>query len=74
LRRHTNVKDAMLMIVLPFEEYDSIESARLCNCFAGFAYEDPDTEQVSVMPVCIWGLYKRDVQRRIAEKYALEEV
>jgi organic radical activating enzyme len=69
LRRHTNVRDAMLMIVLPFEEYHSVESARLQYCFAGFAYEDVDDGTVKTLPVCVWGLYKSDIQRRIAEKY-----
>ena len=69
LRKHTNVVDMMLMVVLPFEEYHSIESARLQDCFAAFAYEDPDTGKVETLPVCIWGLYKNDIQRRIAAKY-----
>jgi hypothetical protein len=57
------------MIVLPFEEYHSVESARLQHCFAGFAYEDADDGRVKTLPVCVWGLYKSDIQRRIAEKY-----
>jgi len=69
LRRHTAVQDVMLMIVLPFEEYHSVESARLQDCFAGFAYEDPDTGEVRTRPVCIWGLYKDEIQRKIAAKY-----
>ena len=69
LRKHTRLNDIMLMIVLPFEEYHSIESARLQDCFAGFAYEDPDTGEIKTTPVCIWGLYKNDVQRKIAAKY-----
>ncbi|MFO8006351.1 MAG: radical SAM protein [Candidatus Brocadiia bacterium] len=74
LRKHTNLQDAMLMIVLPFEEPDSIESARLQNCFAGFAYIDPDTDEVTTMPVCVWGIYQRDIQSRITEKYGEDEV
>jgi uncharacterized radical SAM superfamily Fe-S cluster-containing enzyme len=70
LRAHTNVHDAMLMIVLPFEEYHSVESARLQHCFAGFVFEDPDDGQVKTIPVCVWGLYNRDLERRIAERYA----
>jgi hypothetical protein len=70
LRKHTNAKDVMLMIVLPFEEYHSVESARLQNCWAGFVYEDPDTDEVKTIPVCVWGMYKNDLQRKIAQKYA----
>jgi sulfatase maturation enzyme AslB (radical SAM superfamily) len=69
LRRNTNVRDAMLMIVLPFEEYHSVESARLQYCFAGFAYEDADDGRVRTLPVCVWGLYKSNIQRKIADKY-----
>jgi hypothetical protein len=69
LRKHTNLQSVMLMVVLPFEEYHSIESARLQNCFSGFAYEDPDTGEIKTVPVCIWGLYKNEVQRKIAARY-----
>lgn len=66
LRANTNVQSAMLMVILPFEEYHSVESARLENCPSAFAYEDPETGEVRTVPVCMWGLYKNDVQRRIA--------
>ncbi len=69
VRRHTRAQDVMLMIVLPFEEYHSVESACLSSCWAGFVYEDPDTDEVKTIPVCIWGEYKDDLQRRIARKY-----
>jgi len=74
VRRHTHVQGLMLMIVLPFEEYHSVESARLQNCFAGFAYEDPDTGEVKTIPVCMWGQYKNDIQRRLADKYRAESL
>ena len=74
LRAHTNVQGAMLMVILPFEEFHSVESARLENCPSAFAYEDPDTGEVRTVPVCMWGLYKNDVQRRIAAAYAGEAV
>ena len=69
LRKHSRLKHAMLMVILPFEEYHSVESARLQGCPAGFAYEDPDTGEVKTIPVCVWGLYKNDIQRRLADKY-----
>ncbi|MHC4481334.1 MAG: hypothetical protein ACYS1C_10270, partial [Planctomycetota bacterium] len=73
LRKHTTVRSAMLMVILPFEESHSVESARLETCPSAFAYEDPDTDAVRTMPVCMWGLYKNDIQRRIAEKYQAVE-
>ena len=69
LRRHTAIQDGMLMVVLPFEEYHSVESARLQNCPSGFAYEDPDTGTVKTIPVCMWGVYKREIQRKISARY-----
>jgi len=71
-RKHTRVHDAVRMIVLPFEEYDSIDGARLQNCTAGFAFEDPDTGEVRTIPVCSFSLYKNELQRKIADKYAAQ--
>ncbi len=70
LRKHTRVQDALRMIVLPFEEPHSIDGARLQNCTAGFAFEDPDTGEVRTIPVCSFSLYKTDIQRKLAAKYA----
>ncbi len=69
IRKHGNAHDVMLMVVLPFEEYHSVESARLQNCWTGFVYEDPETDEVKTIPVCTWGMYKSDIQRRIADRY-----
>ena len=70
LRRHTNTVTALRMLVLPFEEYHSVEGARLENCAAGFAYEDPDTGEIETIPACAWPFYRNQIQRKIAEKYA----
>ncbi len=70
LRRHSAIDAVLHMLVLPFEEYHSIEGARLDNCPSGFVYEDPDTGEVKTVPVCAWSLYRTGIQRKIAEKYA----
>ncbi|MBM4036376.1 MAG: radical SAM protein [Planctomycetes bacterium] len=70
LRRHTTIDAVLHMLVLPFEEFHSIEGARLENCPSGFVYEDPDTGEIKTVPVCAWSLYRAGIQRRIAEKYA----
>jgi len=72
LRRHTNIRDHLRMIVLPFEEYHAIDGARLRNCTAAFAFEDPETGEVKTIPVCAWSLFRTDIQRKLAEKYAAE--
>jgi hypothetical protein len=68
--KHTTIQEVLHMLVLPFEEYHSIESARLDICPSGFAYEDPETGEIKTIPVCIWSLYRTEIQRQIAEKYA----
>ena len=73
LRRCLVVESGLLMIVLPFEEYHSVESARMQNCRAGFAFENPDTGDIETIPVCLWGEYKNDLQRRIMDSYSDEE-
>ncbi len=69
LWKHTRYGQAMDMIVLPFEEYHSLEGARLHRCKAGFAYEDPDDGKIKTVPVCTWSLFQKDVERAIAKKY-----
>ncbi len=70
VRRQLTVSDTLGMVVLPFEEYHSIDSERLQNCKAGFAFEDPDSGRVTIVPVCSYSLFRDDVERRIMAKYA----
>ncbi len=74
LRKHTNVSHHLAMVVLPFEEYHSIDGQRLLNCAAAFAFEDPETREVTVMPTCIFLHCKDDIYRRIAVNYAARAV
>jgi len=68
-RKYTHYGEAMEMMILPFEEYHSLEGARLCRCKAAFAYEDPDDGGIKTVPVCTWTLIQKDLERRIARKY-----
>jgi len=70
LRRHTNVQGTLRLAVLPFEEYHSVESARVERCPSAFVFEDPATGRVRTVPVCAWPLYRAEVLRGLAEKYA----
>lgn len=69
LRRHTRCQGILRVIVLPFEEPDRVDSARLSQCPAAFAYEHPLTRQIGLMPVCSWSAYKDNILRRITERY-----
>jgi uncharacterized radical SAM superfamily Fe-S cluster-containing enzyme len=70
LRRHTRMHGVLRLMVLPFEDWRSLESARLEGCPAAFAYEDPESAEVKLMPVCAWPLLKNDILRRTAARYA----
>ncbi|MCP4688936.1 MAG: radical SAM protein [Desulfobacterales bacterium] len=73
LRRYTRCQSILRMIVLPFEEKACIESARLVDCPASFAFENPRTEKICLMPVCSWPIFKNDVLRKTAEKYGTDK-
>jgi len=68
LAKHCNVTHALDMIVLPFEEYHSIDGARLALCKGGFAYEDPDDGVVKTIPICAWSQFRDEIERKIAAK------
>ena len=70
LRRNTRLQRVLRVVILPFEEPRTLDSAKLKRCPAAFAYEDPDTREVRTMPACAWGLYKNDILRRIMENYS----
>ncbi len=73
LRRHTRCQSVLRMIVLPFEEKACIESARLVDCPASFAFENSDTGRICLMPVCAWVIYKNRVLKKTAEKYGTDK-
>jgi len=68
-REHLVVRRVLRLAVLPFEEYHSIDAARLENCKAAFAYEDVDEECIKKVPACMWYEYRDPILRRIAEPY-----
>ena len=72
LRRHTHAAHALTTVVLPFEEYHSADGQRLRHCAAAYAFEDPKTGRLRFIPVCAASLYKDDLERAIAAKYAAE--
>jgi uncharacterized radical SAM superfamily Fe-S cluster-containing enzyme len=69
LAKHCKLAGALDMIVLPFEEHGSIDGARLALCKGGFAFEDPDDGVVKSIPICVWSLFRDEVERKIAAKY-----
>ncbi len=72
LRAHTRCQGILRMIVLPFEEKQCIEAARLADCPAAFPFEDPQTRQVNFMPVCAWPVFKNEVLRQTGKNYGTD--
>ena len=68
-RKHLVAQYVLRVAVLPFEEYDAIDSDRLRNCKAAFAYEDTQDGQVKTIPACIWYPYRDALLRKITGKY-----
>ena len=72
LRKHLQVRGVLRVIVLPLEETECVESARLVDCPAAFAYEHPESKEVRFMPVCSWGVHKNNMLRATAETYGFD--
>jgi len=70
LRRNTHLRNILRIVVLPFEETRTLDSAKLKRCPAAFAYEDPDTRKIRTTPVCAWGLQKNEILKGIMANYA----
>jgi uncharacterized radical SAM superfamily Fe-S cluster-containing enzyme len=73
LREHTRLHGILRLIVLPFEEKQCVEAARLVDCPASFAYEHPESKEIRFMPVCAWSMYKDDILRSTAETYGFDD-
>ncbi len=69
LRKYTKCHSILRLMVLPFEELECVESARLVECPASFAYEHPLTREIHLMPVCAWPIYKNNILRETAKNY-----
>jgi len=57
--------------VLPFEQYQAVESNRLANCRGAFAFEDTKTGQIKFIPTCTWFRFRQDVLKSVTDKYGV---
>jgi hypothetical protein len=69
LARHTTVQGTLQLIILPFEDAETLETERMKRCPAAFAFYDPERDRVGHVPVCAWGLHKNDLMKRVSEYY-----
>jgi len=67
---HTRVGRTLQLVVLPFEDRSTLETARLKRCPTAFAYFDPEEDRVHYVPTCAWNLHKDAAMRRIVAHYA----
>lgn len=71
--RHMNPPRFLRVVVFPFEEKHSLDSARVRKCTAAFAYVDPADGKVKTISACAWNTYRNELLRPVAEKYAAAE-
>ena len=65
------IPQAMLqIIVLPFEDNQTLETERLERCPNAFAFYDPEAGHANGVPVCAWSQHKVPVMHRITDYYA----
>ncbi len=57
--------------VLPFEEQNAVDAARMENCKAVFAYEDVENGRIGTVPVCLWYPFRNPLLEKIAAKYGV---
>jgi hypothetical protein len=57
--------------VLPFEQYQAVESNRLANCKGAFVFEDIKTGQIKFVPTCTWFRFRQNVLQSITDKYGI---
>lgn len=66
---YVNVPRLLRIVVIPFEEYHSLDSTHLRACKAVFAYEDVRTGRVGTIPACAWNTHRNELLRSISVKY-----
>jgi hypothetical protein len=67
--KHLAPQAMLQIIVLPFEDNQTLETERLERCPNAFAFYDPEAERVNGVPVCAWSQHKVPVMRRITDFY-----
>jgi hypothetical protein len=69
LRQYTKIHNVLPIMVIPFEDNECLESARLERCAAAFTYFEPEEDKVKTIPVCAWGLHKNKALAKVTEYY-----
>ena len=71
LSRVSGLPRVLRVGVLPFEQYQAVESNRLANCKGAFAFEDTKDGQIKFVPTCTWFRFRQKVLKSITAKYGI---
>jgi hypothetical protein len=71
LGRVCGISRVLRVGVLPFEQYQAVESNRLANCKGAFVFEDTKDGQIRFVPTCTWFRFRQDVLKSITAKYGI---
>ncbi len=71
VNEHAEPPRFLRIAILPFEELHAIDSARLENCKAAFAYEDTKDGQIKLIPTCIWTHFRDELLGKVSDKYGV---
>lgn len=74
LAKHSRAQGLLQLVILPFEDKETLETDRMERCPSAFAYYDPPKDQVRFVPVCAWSMHKAEVMRGITGFYAAPAV
>lgn len=71
LSRVSGLPRVLRVGVLPFEQYQAVESNRLANCKGAFVFEDTADGRIKFIPTCTWFMYRQEVLKSITAKYGV---
>ena len=69
VRAETKLKQALQVMILPFEDYDTTEGTRLKMCTSTFVYPEGLNNEIRYVPVCAWERHKKVLMKQVAEKF-----
>ncbi|HBM16520.1 MAG TPA: hypothetical protein DD381_09305 [Lentisphaeria bacterium] len=72
IKEKTEIRSTFKVLILPFEDNDTLESERLQECSSCFAYVDVKTNSIKSIPFCIWEKHKKVIMKDMAEVFNKE--
>jgi uncharacterized radical SAM superfamily Fe-S cluster-containing enzyme len=69
VRAETKLKQALQVMILPFEDYDTTEGTRLKMCTSTFVYPEGPNNEIRYVPVCAWERHKKVLMKHVAQRF-----